>query len=338
LLTYWLRSVHLALLRPMFLGGILLFLAHSGAVSAQVRLNLSHNQDSSTAVHKSMVYMADRVSEQTDGELIIRIYPNSQLGSQRESMELMQIGAIDMVKSNASELEAFAPAYGAFNLPYIFLDREHYYRALSSSAAQDILDSSVSRGFVGLTYYDGGSRSFYANKPINTPADLAGMKIRVQPSPTAIKMIQSMGGAPTPLAYSELYTALQQSVVDGAENSVMALTKARHGEVAKVFSRDEHTMIPDVLLISTKSLSRLNLHHRKVLIASARESMNYMKALWAQETTAAEQQALSMGVTFVDVDKQPFVDAVSGMHTDAMRNPDIASYVIAFSALSESLQ
>ena len=228
------------------------------SVQAKTVLKLSHNNDKTHPVHISMQYMADEVKKLTNGEVVIRIYPNSQLGTQRESMELLQSGSLDMAKSNASEMEAFEPAYGAFNLPYLFKDRDHYYRALADKdVGQKILEASKNKGFIGLTYYDGGARSFYANKPIKTPADLKGLKIRVQPSPTAVEMIKLMGASPTPLAYGELYTALQQKVVDGAENNETALTLARHGEVAKFFSEDQHTMIPDVLLISTKSWNKL---------------------------------------------------------------------------------
>lgn len=294
---------------------------------AERRLNLSHNQDSSSPVHQAMAFLGERLATYTDGELSLRLYPNSQLGSQRESMELMQMGAIDLVKSNASELEAFAAAYAAFNLPYVFRDRDHYYQVLDGEVGRDILQSSRDQGFIGLTYYDGGSRSFYANKPIRSPADLQGMKIRVQPSPSAIEMITLMGGLPTPLAYSELYTALQQSVVDGAENSVMALTKARHGEVAKVFSRDEHTMIPDVLLISVRSFDSLPAPHQAALLRAAKESSELMKRLWAEEVSRAEQEARAMGVTFVDVEKASFRQAVRMMHERAFENPELAKLV-----------
>ncbi len=303
---------------------------------ASVTLKLSHNQDRTHPIHKSMQYMADEVKKLTDGEVKIRIYPNGQLGTQRESMELMQNGAIDMVKTNASEMESFEPAYGAFNIPYIFHDRDHYYRAMTGDVGQKILQSSKDKGFIGLTYYDSGSRSFYANKAIKSPADLKGLKIRVQPSPTAVNMIKLMGGSPTPLAYGELYTALQQGVVDGAENNPTALTNSRHGEVAKVFSQDEHTMIPDVLVISNKALEKLTPEQQKILKKAADDSMMYHKKLWSEMIDKAVAKAKDdMGVTFVDVDKQSFIDAVKPMHDEALKNPAIAEYVKGIDALAE---
>ncbi|HEY5715267.1 MAG TPA: TRAP transporter substrate-binding protein, partial [Psychromonas sp.] len=246
---------------------------------AATTLKISHNQDRNHPVHKSMQFMADEVKQLTNGEVKIRIYPNGQLGTQRESMELLQSGALDMAKSNASEMESFEPAYGAFNIPYIFHDRDHYYRVLTSDVGEKILAASHDKGFVGLTYYDGGARSFYANKAIMSPADLKGMKIRVQPSPAAVNMIKLMGGSATPLSYGELYTALQQGVVDGAENNPTALTNSRHGEVAKFYSEDEHTMIPDVLLISAKVWDKLPADQQQAMKKAAYDSMMYHKTL-----------------------------------------------------------
>ncbi|UXN34117.1 TRAP transporter substrate-binding protein [Avibacterium paragallinarum] len=301
------------------------------ALSSQAKttLKISHNNDKTHPVHLSMQHMADEVKQLTNGEVVIRIYPNSQLGSQRESMELLQAGSLDMAKSNASEMEDFEISYGAFNLPYLFQDREHYYRVLADQeVGQKILQNSKDKGFIGLTYYDGGARSFYANKPIKSPEDLKGMKIRVQPSPTAVEMIKLMGASPTPLAYGELYTALQQKVVDGAENNETALTLARHGEVAKYFSEDEHTMIPDVLLISLKSWNKLTPEQQKILKQAADNSMLYHKEIWtkmiAEERAKAQKQ---LNVQFVPVDKAPFVQAVKTMHDTAKQNPALKPYI-----------
>lgn len=307
----------------------------SFTASAATVLKLSHNQDRNHPVHKSMQYMADKVKEYTHGEVKIRIYPNGQLGTQRESMELLQNGALDIAKSNASELESFEPAYGAFNIPYIFHNRDHFYATLKGKVGDEILNASAGKGFIGLTYYDGGARSFYAQKPINSPADLKGMKIRVQPSPTAVNMIKLMGGSPTPLAYGELYTALQQGVVDGAENNETALTNSRHGEVAKFYSMDEHTMIPDVLVISEKSWAKLTPEQQVEVKKAAKESMMYHKELWTKMIgDAVEKAKNSMGVKFVTVEKQPFIDAVKPMHDEALNNPQIASYVKEIDALA----
>lgn len=289
-------------------------------VAQATTLKLSHNQDVTYPVHKAMKFMAERAKELSDGELKIRIYPNAQLGSQRESLELVQNGALDMAKSNAAELEAFAKAYGAFNLPYLFKDSDHLYRGLDSDIGKQILLSSKDKGFIGLTYYDAGARSFYAKKAITSPADLKGMKVRVQPSPSAVKMIELLGGSPTPLAFGELYTALQQGVVDAAENNVPSMTMNRHSEVTKFFSLDEHTMIPDVLVISSKVWEKLPEKEQKALGQAAAESMLEMKKLWAESEAVERQAAEKQGVQFVTVDKEAFRKAVEPMYEQLQKD------------------
>ncbi|MGF1734782.1 TRAP transporter substrate-binding protein [Photobacterium satsumensis] len=309
------------------IGAALTFGATASAYAATT-LKLSHNHPRDHAVHQAMDAMAKEVRSLTDGEVRIRIYPDAQLGTQRESMELMQNGALEMVKTNAAELEAFAPAYAAFNLPYLFRDKTHYYNVKEGEVGEEILASSRDSGFVGVTYYDAGARSFYTSKPINTPEDLKGLKIRVQPSPSAIAMVNALGGSPTPLAYGELYTALQQGVVDAAENNIPSFSLSRHGEVSKYFSLDEHTMVPDVLVISTKAYDALSEEHREALKTASMNSMELMKKLWAESEAEERANAEKLGVTFVKPNKAAFVEAVQPMY-DALEtsNPELNEIV-----------
>lgn len=168
------------------------------AASADAKtLRLNHNNPKDHPVHISMQKMADEVEAATDGALKIRIYPNGQLGSQRESTEQVQNCSLDMAKSNTSELEAFAPVYAAFNLPYMFQSEKHFNKIITGEIGQSILDKAAESGIRGLAYYTEGARSFYTNKPILSPADLQGMKIRVQPSPSAVRMVELLGANPT---------------------------------------------------------------------------------------------------------------------------------------------
>ncbi|MCA6221189.1 TRAP transporter substrate-binding protein [Photorhabdus antumapuensis] len=297
-----------------------MFALSASQVMAVTTLKLSHNHNRDHAVHKAMTQFADEVRQKTNGDVRIRIYPDAQLGNQRESMELMQNGALDLVKSNAAELEAFSPAYSAFNLPYLFRDKVHYEKIKNGEIGKEILTSSKNRGFIGITYYEAGARSFYAKKPIRTPADLKGMKIRVQPSPTAISMVKNLGGNPTPLAYGELYTALQQGVVDAAENNIPSFSLSRHSEVARYFSLDKHTMVPDILVISNKSLNKLSSEQQKILINAAINSSQYMTKLWEKSEEKERQNAEKIGVKFVDVDKKSFEEAVKPMYDDIKKS------------------
>lgn len=290
-----------------------------------VTLKLSHNQDKTHPVHKAMVNFAAKAKEYSHGDVIIRIYPNGTLGTQRETMELIRSGAIPLVKTNAAEMESFADAYKLFSLPYLFRSRESYYQVMQGEIGQQILNSTRSKGYFGLTFYDGGSRSFYGNKAILKPEDLKGLKVRVQPSPGAVEMIKVMGGNPTPLDYGELYTALQQGVVDMAENSVMALTTMRHGEVAKNFSLDEHTRVPDVLLMSNAAFDKLNDADKAAVLKAAQESMEYMKTLWSEEERQEFAKLDKMGVKVYQVDKAPFIKIVQPMYVSFEKNnPQLA--------------
>ncbi len=291
----------------------LLLIGGMSSVEARVNMKLSHNHGRNHPVHKAMQYFSDRVKTLTEGEVVIRLYPDAQLGTQRESLEQVQTGAIEMAKSNASELEAFHKPYGVYGYPYIFKDRDHYYEVMMGDIGQSILKSSKDKGFIGIAYYDAGARSFYAKKPITTPDDLKGLKVRVQPSPTAIEMTKYLGANPIPISYGELYTALQQGVVDAAENNMTALTLSRHGEVAKYFSLDEHTMVPDVLVISSIAWDKLTKEQQAAIEQAALESTLYMKELWSQAEEKELAEIEKLNVSIVAVDKLPFQKAVQPM-------------------------
>ncbi|WP_116133977.1 TRAP transporter substrate-binding protein [Tropicimonas sp. IMCC34043] len=299
----------------------------AGADAKTLRLN--HNNPPDHPLHISMEMMADRVAELTDGEIKIKVYPNAQLGNQRESMELVQNCALDMAKSNASELEAFEPLYSAINLPYIFQSEQHFNDVLAGPIGEDILTASVDNGFRGLVFYTEGARSFYGQKPFLTPDDLKGVKVRVQPSPSAIRMVELLGGSPTPIAWGELYSALQQGVVDAAENNPTALTTARHGEVVTDFSLDEHTMIPSVVVISNCAWKALTPDQQQALKTAAMESMQFHRVEWNKASDAAIEQAQSeMGVKVHEVDKAPFVEAVKPMYDEvAGQSPEVADLI-----------
>lgn len=291
-------------------------------------LKLSHNQNKAHPVHQTLQYFAERTKTLSNGDLTVRVYPDAQLGTQRESLELVQKGALALAKSNAAELEAFAKDYGVYNLPYLFKDKTQYHKVLQSAVGQQILQSSEPNGFIGLAYLDAGARSFYTNKAIKSPADLNGLKVRVQPSPTAVNMVKALGGNPTPLAYGELYTALQQKVVDAAENNIPSYTLSRHSEVSKVFSLDEHTMVPDVLVISSKIWNELSDSNKQALTQAAKEATEKMFELWQKSETEEKQKALAQGVEFVEVDKSLFKQAVEPMYSELKtQQPDLYKLV-----------
>ena len=309
-------------------GSALALVAMTALAEART-LRLNHNNPEDHPVHLSMQRMADEVKEATGGSVKIRIYANGQLGSQRESTEQVQNCSLDMARSNAAELEAFVPSYAVFNLPYMFASEEHFDQVIAGDLGRQILDSGIEQGIRGLAYYTEGARSFYANKPILSPDDLKGVKMRVQPSPSAVRMIELLGGNPTPIGWGELYSALQQGVVDGAENNPTALTTARHGEVAKHFSMDEHTLIPSVVFMSNCAWEELTPDEQTALTTAARNSMISHGEEWKIASDKAIEDAQSeMGVEIHQVDKAPFIEAVQPMYDEAASaNPEIGTLI-----------
>ena len=275
-------------------------------------------------VHEAMVYLAKRVYEKSGGKLQVDIYPNAQLGSERENLELLQIGSLGMTKVSASVMESFAPKFKIFSLPYIFNDQEHLFQVLDGPIGKQMLTEGTKFWLRGLTYYDAGSRSFYSvKKPIETPSDLKGMKIRVQDSNTSINMVNALGGSATPISWGELYTALQQGVVDGAENNPPSFHLSRHYEVAKYYTLNEHTMVPDVLLISTIVWDELNPQEQQWLQEAADESAVLQRKLWDDAEKEALRIVAEAGVEIIYPEKQPFEDLVEPMYDSYRDEPHV---------------
>ena len=307
-----------------YLGVILALGALAQTAAAVEKMRLGHGLPEDHAVHKAVVKFADLVKERSNGEIEIKVFANGVLGGEREMLEQVQNGVLEMTKASASPLETFSSDYKVFNLPFVFRDRDHFFKVLTSPVGESILASSKKRGFIGLAYYDSGARSFYAKKAINTPDDLKGMKIRVQQSPTTIKMIQALGATPTPMAWGEVYSALQTGVVDGAENNVTALTNGRHGEVCKFYSETEHQIVPDVLVMSSTRWDSLKKAHQEIIKKAAVDSYEYQKSLWGAFEKVEREKALAMGVKFNTPDKQAFVAKVKPMMDEERKNGAIA--------------
>ncbi len=304
---------------------ILLFTLFSCQKKSDVRvLKLAHGLDPSHSVHIAMVHLAEKVEEFSEGKMRIEIYPSQQLGAERELLELLQIGAIDITKTSAAVMENFSPLMQILSLPYLFRDSTHERNVLEGEIGKKILESGVPYYLRGLCYYDAGRRSFYTKeKPVNKPDDLEGLKIRVQASNTAIKLVQTFGGAATPIAFGELYTALQQGVVDGAENNPPSFYLTRHYEVCKYYSLNEHTAVPDVLLISEHTWQDLNDRERDWIIEAVQESAAYQRVLWQRSEQEALEAVVKAGVQIVRPDKSVFRDKVSKLGPELLDDPKV---------------
>jgi len=308
---------------------LFVFLLFSCSQSQKItHIKLAHGLDQSHSVHKAMEFMAQRVEEKSKGKLTIDIYSNGQLGTERECLELLQIGSLGMTKVSASNLEGFVPEFKVFSFPYIFENEAHRHKVMKSVVGRQLLLSAQKYWLRGLCYYDSGSRSFYStNKPILKPEDLIGLKIRTMPSSTAIKMISCFGGSATPISWGELYTALQQGIVDGAENNPPSFYLSKHYEICKHYSLDEHSSIPDVLLISTIIWDKLSEEHRKIIQEAALESADYQITLWRQSTQESLEAVKKAGVKIYHPDKSLFRQKVTSFYDSYKDNPQINELV-----------
>ncbi len=315
-------KIHLPLLL------ISLSLVSCGGSDGITVLKLGHGMAPLHSVHQGMVYMAQLVEEKSAGQMRIDIYPSEQLGSERENLEMLQIGSLAITKVSAAVMESFAPSYRVMNLPYIFVSKEHSERVLDGDIGREILRDGEEFWLRGLAFYDSGSRSFYTkDRPINHPDDLRGLKIRVQPSPSAVNMIRAMGGSPTPISWGELYTALQGGVVDGAENNPPSFYLSHHYEVCRYYSINEHSTVPDVLLISTKIWNTLTPEEQGWLQEAATESVAYQRALWLESERYSLEMAEAAGVIINYPDKDPFIEIVQPLYEEFKSDVQLNSLI-----------
>ena len=275
-------------------------------------LKVAHSLPTSHPVHKGLEEMKRIAEERSGGKLKLNIFPSEQLGTETQCLEKVQAGTLDITKVSAAAIGNFVPSYQIFGLPYLFEDEEHYWKVLGGPVGDEMLDVVKTRGdgspsgLQGLGYFDSGSRSFYTVKPVTTPADLAGKKIRVMNDQVAMDMVQAMGGSPTPISFGELYTALKQGTVDGAENNPPSFVSSRHYEICKNYTLDHHSRIPDVILISSEVWDTLDGEQRGWLREAVDEASDFQRELWATETLNSLEQLRAEGVKIIEPDPAPF--------------------------------
>lgn len=305
------------------------FLFTSCKSDSNVRIiRLGHGLDVTHSVHQAMLQTDVYLNELSQGKMRLQIYPNQQLGSERECLELLQIGSLDMTKVSGAVLENFAPKLRIFGLPFLFDNKDHLFKVLDGTIGKELLKEGEEYWLKGVGFYDSGSRSFYTKeRPVEQPEDLEGLKIRVQESVSAFDMVKQLGASPTPISWGELYTALQQGVVDGAENNPPSFYLSRHYEVCKYYSIDEHTMIPDVLLVSTHLWNRLSSEEQGWLQKAIDQSIPYQRDLWIQSENESLQAVIEAGVEVTYPKKNRFQEATQKMYQDFKKDPQMAELI-----------
>lgn len=289
-------------------------------------IRISHAQSETHPEHIGLLAFKEYVENNLGDKYEVQIFPNEILGSAQKAIELTQTGAIDFVVAGTANLETFADVYEIFSMPYLFTSEEAYHRTMEDTEyMKSIYESTDEAGFRVLTWYNAGTRNFYATTPIKEPKDLKGLKIRVQQSPASVAMMRSFGAAASPMSFGEVYTAIQQGVIDGAENNELALTNNKHGEVAKYYSYNMHQMVPDMLIGNVKFLEGLSGEEREVFREAARISTEVEQEEWEEQIEAAREYAQNeMGVSFVEVDVDAFQEKVKPLQEQMLENnPDI---------------
>ena len=301
-----------------------------GAITSGKRIiRISHAQSETHPEHLGLLAFKEYVEERLGDKYEVQIFPNEILGSAQKAIELTQTGAIDFVVAGTANLETFADVYEIFSMPYLF-DSEDVYKTVmeDSDYMEQVYESTDEAGFRVVTWYNAGTRNFYAKTPIRTPEDLKGKKIRVQQSPASVSMVNSFGAAAAPMGFGEVYTAIQQGVIDGAENNELALTNNKHGEVAKYYSYNKHQMVPDMLVANLKFLEGLSPEEYQIFKDAAALSTEVEMKEWDKSIEEAKKIATEdMGVEFIDVDVDAFKEKVLPLHEKMLNdNPKIGDF------------
>lgn len=285
---------------------------------------------------EAVKYMGQLLSEWTDGRITIQVFPGRQLGEEKDTIEQCIAGAIDLDRVNLAPLNSIIPETAIPALPYIFRSIEHMHTVMDGEIGQEILDAFVPHGMVGLCFYDSGARSFYNTvRPIHSPADMVGLKIRVQNSDLFVAMMEALGANATPMEFGEVYEGLKTGVIDGAENNWPSYESTRHFEVARYYTLDQHSMSPEVLMMSKVTWDSLSPEDQELIKKAAVESVAVMRQLWNEQVEASRAIVMESGnVEVVDeVDKQPFIDAMQPVYDQFVTTPELQDLVARIQAV-----
>jgi len=325
----------------IFIGLFFLSFLISGCGSRKsvTTLKLAHVLPTTHPVHQGMAHLAEVLEKESNGQMKVDIYPGGVLGSERECLESLQIGALDMTKVSSAVLENFVPSVAVLSLPYLFKNKAHRWRVFDSHIGQKMLLDGEKVWLRGLCFYESGERNFYlVNDKVESPQDLQGLKIRVMRSNISIKAVESLGAQSAPISFGELFTALAAGVVDGAENNIPTIHQSKHYEVSKYICLDGHSAPSDMLLISTHTWNRLTGQEKQWVNLAVKASVEKQKLLWEQATQDALLAFEKQGVTVIRPDKTSFERSVEPLYEEMRKNKDpFYEMVLQIRELSDSV-
>ncbi|WP_145108063.1 TRAP transporter substrate-binding protein [Cereibacter sediminicola] len=304
-------------------------LAAPAFAECEVTLRSSDTHPDGYPTVEGVKHMAERAKELSDGRICIEVFPSSQLGEEKDTIEQTQFGVIDMVRASFGSFNDIVPEAQLLSLPYLFRSVEHMHAVMDGPVGDDLARAFEAKDLVAVAYYDGGSRSFYnSRKPIASIDDLKGMKFRVMQSDVFVDMMSALGANATPMPYGEVYSSIQTGVIDGAENNWPSYDSSGHFEVAKYYTLDQHLMVPELVAISKSTWDGLSPEDQQILRQAAEESEPVQRQLWAEQEKASEEKVLAAGSEVIrDIDKTPFIEAMAPVYEKYVTKPEYQDLV-----------
>lgn len=321
--------------RRMLKGAALAALLALGATGAQAQtLRSTDIHPDGYPTVEAVKHMGKLLEERSKGKIKINVFHSAQLGQEKDTIEQTRFGVIDMNRINMAPFNNLIPATNIPSLPFIFRSVAHMRKVMDGPIGDSILAEFEKHGLVGLAFYDSGARSFYNSKQaIKTPADMKGMKIRVQQSDMFISLVSALGANATPMNFGEVYSGLQTKLIDGAENNWPSYESTKHFEVAKFYSQTEHSLSPEVLVMSKKSFDKFSADEQKMIKAAAKESVAKMRELWDAREKASEAKVRAGGAQVNTVEKQPFIDAMKPVYEKFVKDQAMKDLVAKIQAV-----
>ena len=298
------------------------------AHAAEFRSADIHNSDDYPTV-LAVKHMSQTLEKLSGGKHKIKVFNKGALGTEKETIDQVKIGALDMVRVNVAPMNGVCPMTMVPTMPFLFRSVDHMRHALDGAVGDEILKSCESAGYVGLAFYDSGARSIYSKKAIKTVADTKGMKIRVQQSDLWVALVSAMGANATPMPFGEVYTGLKTGLIDAAENNIPSFDTAKHAEAVKVYSKTEHSMAPEILLMSKTVWDKLPANEQAMVRQAAKESVAVERKAWDEQEAKSLANVKAAGVQIVEVDKKSFQSVMAPVYEKFMTTPDMKRLVKA---------
>ena len=287
-----------------------------------------HNSDEYPTV-AAVKHMSQLLEKASAGKHKIKVFNKGALGSEKETIDQVKIGALELTRVNISPMNAICAKTQVPTMPFLFRSVEHMRKALDGPVGEEILRACEDQGFIGLAFYDSGARSIYGRKAVKSVADAKGMKIRVQQSDLWVALIGAMGANPTPMPIGEVYTGLKTGLIDAAENNIPSYDGFKHFEAVKFYSRTEHSMAPEMLLMSKLVWDKLPKADQDMIRAAAKESVAFQRKRWDEQEAKSLAVVKAGGAEIVEVDKASFQAVMAPVYARFMTTPDLQRLVKA---------